>query len=622
MPPGTMTSDARVARSAVSYVLLFLLIFGLAGTVDHAEFWKQFKEKRALALGFFGQFVMLPFLGFCAVKAFDLASLTSGPGDANRGIEAVILLLTTSSPGGSYSNWWCFLFNADLALSVAMTTVSSVASVVMLPLNLAIYLNATGSTNIDIEYGPLSVAVAIVVCGIGAGLLASSKLPSRRHVFHTLANVAGLSLIVLGLASTSGSRDGLFAQPWNFFVGCAAPCVFGIVLATASARTAGLTKPQVVSVGIETVYQNTALALSVALASPAPARAAAVPVFYQATQVATLFVYSVCAWKLGWTFAPADVSAYRMLATNYQPVFQKNSALVAEELAAARRELRDAELEAEALGLRSHRGNAAVRSLKKMIASPVTSRGNSVKGGSKTGAGLGVLNLGALFRGGSAELSGEKKKQPRASEAPGNMGGQGPLGAGSAPGEVWGVDAFTPKHRRTKSTPGGLGLGLGLGDIEREAAEAVGMGRDGAAFSFAKSPDPAAPGGGDGDFLTPLKTRVRALEELNIRVARQSTRKATYRDFANVLQGTANSAGSALAAGARAAAAAAVRMSRVGSFISNAGSSPGGSRAGSVFGGSEPTSPVGDPGACAKPNGGKRNRVAPAPEGEPREGNT
>jgi len=90
-----------------------------------------------------------------------------------------------------------------------------------------------------------------------------------------------------------------------------------------------------------------------------------------------------------------------------------------------------------------------------------------------------------------------------------------------------------------------------------------------------------------------------------------------------VLQGTANSAGSALAAGARAAAAAAaVRMSRVGSFISNAGSSPGGSRAGSVFGGSEPTSPVGGPGACAKPNGGKRNRVAPAPEEEPREGNT
>jgi predicted Na+-dependent transporter len=61
-------------------------------------------------------------------------------------IEAVLLLLTTSSPGGSYSNWWCFIFNADLALSVAMTTVSSIASVVMLPLNLTIYLHATAGS--------------------------------------------------------------------------------------------------------------------------------------------------------------------------------------------------------------------------------------------------------------------------------------------------------------------------------------------------------------------------------------------------------------------------------------------------------------------------------------------
>ena len=606
MPPGTMTSDARVVRSAVSYVLLFLLIFGLAGTVDHAEFRKQFKEKRAIALGFFGQFVMLPFLGFCAVKAFDLASLTSGPGDANRGIEAVILLLTTSSPGGSYSNWWCFLFNADLALSVAMTTVSSIASVVMLPLNLAIYLNATGSTNIDVEYGPLSVAVAIVVAGIGAGLFASSKLPTKKHVFHTLANVSGLSLIALGFISTSGSRDGLFNQPWNFFVGCAAPCVLGIALATGTALSAHLTKPQVVSVGIETVYQNTALALSVALASPAPARAAAVPVFYQAAQIATLFTYSTLTWKLGWTFAPANVSFYRMLATNYQPAFQKDTALVENELAAARRELRDAEIEAEALGLRSHRGLNLADSLKKIMTqrrisgSPASSRGNSVKGGAKAGASLGVANL----------FAEKNAKQPRAREAPGDLGGE--LNAGS-------FGAVAPKHRRTMSTPAhGVGLGLGLGDIEREAAEAAGMGREGAEFSrsFAKSPDSAAPGPtlDDGDFLTPLKTRVRALEELNIRVARQSTRKATYRDFANVLQGTASSAGSALAAGARAAAA--VCVSRVGSLISSAGSSPGGSRAGSVFGGSEATSPVSSPGAHSVSNVGRHTRVAPAPAEE------
>ena len=407
-----MASAAKVTRTVASYLLLFVLIFGLAGTVDHAEFRKQFREKRAISIGFFGQFVLLPFFGFCAVKAFNLtalgkptaeemAALASGRedpanatatppityADFNVGIEAVILLLTTSSPGGSYSNWWCFIFNADLALSVAMTTVSSIASVFMLPINLAIYLNATNSDSIDIEYGPLSIAVTIVVFGIGFGLLASAHFPHKRHVFHTSANVAGLSLIALGLVSTSGSRDGLFGQPWNFFAGVAAPCVVGVVGSFAMSTAAGLTKPQVLSVGIETVYQNTALALSVALASPAPARAAAVPVFYQAVQVVTLFVYSVVGWKMGWTFAPADVSLWRMIVTNYQPVFQKESALVKEELERTRRTLREAEAEAEALGLKS-RGllsAATVRSSLRLL-SPSPTPGHSFKAGKSASA--------------------------------------------------------------------------------------------------------------------------------------------------------------------------------------------------------------------------------------------
>jgi hypothetical protein len=104
-----------------------------------------------------------------------------------------------------------------------------------------------------------------------------------------------------------------------------------------------------------------------------------------------------------------------MLATNYQPAFQKDTALVENELAAARRELRDAEIEAEALGLKSHRGLNLADSLKKIISSqrrisgsPASSRGNSVKGGAKAGASLGVANL----------FAEKNAKQPRAREAP------------------------------------------------------------------------------------------------------------------------------------------------------------------------------------------------------------
>ncbi len=256
---------ANVAVSVVSYILLFILISGLAGTVEFHEFKKQFRDKVPIMVGFCGQFILLPFLGFCSVMLFGLTELgkddaqtvvavnaTTGnvtttvtvPDRGVVGIEAVILMMTTSSPGGSYSNWWCFIFNADLALSVAMTTVSSISSVFMLPLNLAIYLNATNSDSIDVEYGPLSIAVAVVVVAVACGLASSHVFPNHRHVFHTSANVAGLSLIALGLVFTTGSRDGLFGQPWEFFAGVAMPCVAGLILSNVMSLTVGLTKPQ------------------------------------------------------------------------------------------------------------------------------------------------------------------------------------------------------------------------------------------------------------------------------------------------------------------------------------------------------------------------------------------
>ena len=51
----------------------------------------------------------------------------------------LMLLIVCSSPGGSYSNLLCSIFNVDLALSISMTTASSILSILFLPMNLLIY---------------------------------------------------------------------------------------------------------------------------------------------------------------------------------------------------------------------------------------------------------------------------------------------------------------------------------------------------------------------------------------------------------------------------------------------------------------------------------------------------
>jgi predicted Na+-dependent transporter len=75
-------------------VLLFALVFGMSATVDINCMKQQVRNKNAILLGIFCQFILLPFLGFAIVNILNL--------DAALGIT---LLVVTSSPGGSYSNW-------------------------------------------------------------------------------------------------------------------------------------------------------------------------------------------------------------------------------------------------------------------------------------------------------------------------------------------------------------------------------------------------------------------------------------------------------------------------------------------------------------------------------------
>ena len=82
--------------SVASYALLFLLVFGLSGTVELQAFRAQFRDKKGILIGVLCQFVLLPFCGFCSVKAFYLPP-----------VYGITLLIVCSSPRGSYSNFWC-----------------------------------------------------------------------------------------------------------------------------------------------------------------------------------------------------------------------------------------------------------------------------------------------------------------------------------------------------------------------------------------------------------------------------------------------------------------------------------------------------------------------------------
>ena len=78
----------------VSNLLLFSLVFGMSATVDVRSVRSQLNNYKALFTGMFCQFFVLPILGFIVVKTLNLSHAVG-----------LTLLIVTSSPGGSYSNW-------------------------------------------------------------------------------------------------------------------------------------------------------------------------------------------------------------------------------------------------------------------------------------------------------------------------------------------------------------------------------------------------------------------------------------------------------------------------------------------------------------------------------------
>jgi hypothetical protein len=218
------------------------------------------------------------------------------------------------------------MFNADLALSVTMTGISTILSVVMLPINLYIYATITYSSEVvkSLNWGSLFLSLVVVIGGIAAGIGCSAWYNSTRFnlLANKMGNVAGVVLVLFSaLVSSSSTEASLWTQDAKFYIGVALPAVLGVVIATYMATKFNLDKPERVSVAVEGCYQNTGIATSVAITmftGTDLATAIGVPLYYGIAEAVILAVFCLCCWKIGWTKAPADENICVVIATSYE----------------------------------------------------------------------------------------------------------------------------------------------------------------------------------------------------------------------------------------------------------------------------------------------------------------
>lgn len=305
---------ADLVSSILSNVFLFLLIMGMAGTTDLTGFRQKLRNYRGIGTGLACQFFLLPFLGFASIKIFSIPRL-----------YGIMLLIVTSSPGGGFSGWWCSLCNADLALSVAMTTVSTLFSVALLPVNLLIYVQLLYGQSVPLDWKGIMTSVAVVIGAVLVGLVLGTKYPQRKSSFNRLGTLGGLANIAVGVSTVGNNRSSssmAFNLEWWWYAGIAAPCLFGLVIAFAIARGLRCTLPESVAICIECCYQNTALAIAVAASAfdeEQAGLATLVPLYYGVVEILIIALFALLAWQADWTYAPRTHNLMKCTFGTYQP---------------------------------------------------------------------------------------------------------------------------------------------------------------------------------------------------------------------------------------------------------------------------------------------------------------
>lgn len=165
--------------------VLGIIMFGMGLTLKGDDFTEVFKRPVQVLVGLLGQFLIMPLLAVMLTKVFSLDPMV-----------AIGVILVGCCPGGTSSNVITFLARGDVALSVAITSFSTILSPIFTPLLLQFYAGEI----IDINTSAMMIDIAkIVLLPIIAGVVIHSILGEKVQPaidVLPLISVTGIVLIV------------------------------------------------------------------------------------------------------------------------------------------------------------------------------------------------------------------------------------------------------------------------------------------------------------------------------------------------------------------------------------------------------------------------------------------
>jgi bile acid:Na+ symporter, BASS family len=227
------------------------IMFGMGVTLTPADFKRVARQPYAVGVGLVAQFLIMPFAAAGIAKLFRLPpAIAAG------------LILVGSCPGGTASNVMTYLAKGDVALSVTMTSCSTLVAVVATP-----YLMAWLAGNYVPVHPPelLMSILTIVIAPVIAGLIARRFLAESAQKIEAALPLLSVVFIVLIVACIVAlSKVQLLQTGALVFTVVAAHNGSGLLLGYAMAKLARLDAVRCRTIAIEVGMQNSGLGVALA----------------------------------------------------------------------------------------------------------------------------------------------------------------------------------------------------------------------------------------------------------------------------------------------------------------------------------------------------------------------
>ena len=239
------------------FLAIIMLSMGL--TLSLEDFSRALKIPKSILLGVGLQYTVMPCIGYLLAQLFQLP------------IDFVIgLVLVACCPGGTASNVVCFIAKTHIALSVSLTTVSTLLAVIFTPLLTTWWIESlsqelTGQ-KVDVDtLGLLIKTITVVILPIVTGVLLNHFC--KRGVKHVEAYtpfLAVLSIVFIVDFILAAKKDAILEIGIPLIAAVVLLHFFGFVLGYILSRTLKLEEKDAQTISIEVGMQNSGLATELA----------------------------------------------------------------------------------------------------------------------------------------------------------------------------------------------------------------------------------------------------------------------------------------------------------------------------------------------------------------------